>query len=147
MAILTAQEEWYGQKIRNKDGALRAFLAGSALPADLDERAWLAHLTGIKAILGNISKDVGFVATLLVKRYLAELFAIVDFDAAAKPQGAPGADIVAVTADGRQIIGELKTTTPYHLSAGLRRTTADDDHQGHHQAWGDARPSPLHVRH
>lgn len=123
MATLTEREERYGQDIRNKDSALRAFLAGSALPPDVDERAWLAHLTGIKAILGNLSNDVGFVATLLVKRYLAERFAIVDFDAAAKPQGAAGEDIVAVTADGRQIIGELKTTTPYQPGFGAQQRT------------------------
>lgn len=123
MSALTEQEKRYGQEIRNKDSALRTFLAGSALPPDIDERAWLAYLTSIKAILGNLSNDVGFVATLLVKRYLAARFGIVDFDAAAKPQGAAGADIVAVSADGRQIVGELKTTTPYQPGFGAQQRT------------------------
>jgi hypothetical protein len=123
MVTLTEREERYGHEIRNKDGALRDFISGNALPLYLDERAWLTYLTGIKAILGNLSNDIGFVATLLVKRYLAERFAIVDFDAAAKAQGAPGEDIVAVTADGRQIIGELKTTTPYQPGFGSQQRT------------------------
>lgn len=123
MTALTERETQYGESIRAKDAALRAFLADSALLPEIDERAWLVHLTGIKAILGNLSNDIGFVATLLVKRYLLERFAIADFDAAAKPQGAAGDDIVAMTADGRKIIGELKTTTPYQPGFGAQQRT------------------------
>ena len=94
-------------------------------------RSGFSYLTGIKAALGNLSNDLGFVATLLVKHYL-EHFAIIDFDAAAKAQGAAGVDIEAATADGRTIAGELKTTTPYQPSI---LTSCPP--------WGRARSSPT----
>lgn len=70
-------------------------------------------LTQLKEIQGNSSNDVSLVACLLAKRYLADRFDIGNFDAAAKPQGAPGLDIDLVTSDGIHIIGEIKTTVPY----------------------------------
>lgn len=117
------REMQYGETIRSKDAALRALLAGSVLSPEIDARSWLAHLTGVKAVLGNLSNDVSFVATLLVKRYLSDRFAITDFDAAAKPQGAAGEDIVAMTPDRRKIVGELKTTTPYQPGFGAQQRT------------------------
>jgi hypothetical protein len=55
--------------------------------------------------LGNLNNNVGFVATLLVKAYTERRFAITDFDAGAKAQGAAGIDIVAKTGDGKMIVG------------------------------------------
>ncbi len=72
-------------------------------------------------ITGNINNDVGFLATLLVKRFLAGRFGITDFDAAEKPQGASGIDIEAQTSDGRKIVGELKTTKPYQPGFGAQQ--------------------------
>lgn len=123
MSPLSVREKRYSDDIHNKDSALRAFLLGNTPPLSGDEHAWLAYLSGIKKILGNLNNDIGFVATLLVKRYLAERFAIADFDAAAKPQGASGLDIVAVAADGCRIVGELKTTTPYQPGFGAQQRT------------------------
>lgn len=104
-----------------KDKALRLFLAEHRFVESDEPAGWLAYLTGIKNLLGNVSNDIGFVATLLVKRYLAERFGIVEFDAAAKAQGAAGIDIEVRTADGRSIIGELKTTKPYQPGFGAQQ--------------------------
>jgi len=124
MNSLTGGETQYCEAIRQKDLALRSFLSRSKLSDGIDPREWLMHLTGIKSSLGNLNNDLGFVATLLVKHYLAERFGIVDFDAAGKPQGASGEDIVATTSDGRKIIGELKTTKPYQPGFGAAQRTA-----------------------
>jgi hypothetical protein len=121
-------EERVRSAILEKDRALRLYLAGHDLAASDDPAKWLIYLTGIKNVLGNISNDAGFVATLLVKRYLAQRFGISDFDAAAKAQGAPGVDIEARTADGKTVIGELKTTKPYQPGFGAaQRTTIIKD--------------------
>ncbi|HWD37274.1 MAG TPA: hypothetical protein VG944_00365 [Fimbriimonas sp.] len=80
-------------------------------------------MTNLKHTLGNLNNDVGFVATLLVKAYLEKRFAITDFDAGAKAQGAPGIDIVAKTIDGKMIVGELKTTKPYQPGFGAQQRT------------------------
>lgn len=111
MSDYTESEERARAAILEKDRALRLYLAAHKISSD-DPTAWLDYLTGIKNLLGNISNDLGFVATILVKHYLAERFAITDFDAAAKAQGAAGVDIEARTAGGQTIIGELKTTKP-----------------------------------
>jgi hypothetical protein len=124
VSSFTRGEAQYCEAIREKDYALRAFLAGSALSETIEARRWLMHLNGIKSALGNLNNDLAFVATLLVKSYLAERFGIVDFDAAGKAQGASGEDIVATTVDGRKIIGELKTTKPYQPGFGAAQRTA-----------------------
>lgn len=55
---------------------------------------------------------------MLAKDYLTDRFGITDFDAASKPQGAPGIDVEIVTSDGLKIVGELKTTKPYQPGFG-----------------------------
>lgn len=109
--------------ILEKDKALRLYLAAHRFADEDDPAGWLVYLTGLKNLLGNVSNDLGFVATLLVKRYLAERFGVADFDAAAKAQGAAGIDVEAVTADGQRIIGELKTTKPYQPGFGAQQRT------------------------
>src|SRR4029077_21019433 len=94
-----------------------------ALSSEIDPAQWLAYLTTIKTIVGNINNDVGFLATLMVKRYLEGRFGITDFDAAGKPQGTSGIDIEAQISDGRKIIGELKTTKPYQPGFGAQQRT------------------------
>jgi hypothetical protein len=123
-AALTAAEARFCDSIRQKDQALRHFLDSKKLPTDMDARDWLSYLTGIKSALGNLNNDLGFVATLLVKRYLQDRFGIVDFDAAGKPQGASGVDIEARTNNGLTIVGELKTTKPYQPGFGAAQRTA-----------------------
>lgn len=58
--------------ILEKDKALRLYLAGNRFADSDDPATWLVYLAGLKNLLGNVSNDLGFVATLLVKRYLAE---------------------------------------------------------------------------
>lgn len=115
---LTVAEKHSCQSIRTKDAALRSFVERERLSDPLDVRQWLRYLIGIKHSLGNLNNDIGFVATLLAKAYLSRRFGIADFDAAAKAQGAPGIDIEAQTADGRIVVGELKTTKPYQPGFG-----------------------------
>jgi hypothetical protein len=118
---VTAAEQNYCAVIREKDRRLRALLAAQSLPETVDAAAWLSYLTALKTILGNVSNDLGFVATLLVKDYLARRFGIADFDAAAKAQGASGIDIEARTTQGEAVAGELKTTTPYQPGFGAQQ--------------------------
>jgi hypothetical protein len=70
-----------------------------------------------------MNNDVSFVATLLVKRYLEQRFAITNFDAASKAQGASGIDIQATTGNGKVVVGELKTTRPYQPGFGAAQRT------------------------
>jgi hypothetical protein len=125
---LTPAEERFCDVIRGKDSALRSFLQGNTLIEPVDAGQWLCYLTGIKHALGNLNNDLGFVATLLVKSYLERRFAIIDFDAAGKPQGASGIDVEARTADGKIIAGEIKTTKPYQpgFGAAQRATILKD---------------------
>jgi hypothetical protein len=115
---LTPAEESFCQTILTKDLMLRSFLEREGLANPIDATHWLRYLTGIKHSLGNLNNDIGFVATLLAKAYLNRRFGITDFDAAGKPQGASGIDIAARTADGKIVVGELKTTKPYQPGFG-----------------------------
>jgi len=121
---LTEPEERYCDLVRRKDRALRDFLEQHSLSEAADARKWLTYLIGLKSTLGNINNDLGFIATLLVKSYLAGRFGHLEFDAAGKPQSASGIDIEVRTADGLTIIGELKTTKPYQPGFGAAQRTA-----------------------
>ncbi len=118
---LTWNELQYCADIRNRDESLRAFLLQEDLANPPDIRAWLAYLTNMKRILGNLNNCVGFAATLLAKEYLAARFNVTDFDAAAKAQGAPGPDIEVRSSDGKLIRCELKTTHPYQQGLGAKQ--------------------------
>ncbi len=120
-ARLTPDESQYVQAIEAKDRQLRTHLGRYALTEPIDVRQWLSYLSDIKRILGNTSNDLSFVSTLLVKEFLAARFAITDFDAGGKAQGAPGIDVEARTADGKLVVGELKTTTPYQPGFGAKQ--------------------------
>jgi hypothetical protein len=120
---MTRNEAAYCDLIRKKDAKLRRFLAASSLADQIDAQEWLKYLSEIKNALGNLNNDVSFIATLLVKAYLRERFGISEFDAAGKPQGASGLDIVATTHDGKAIVGEIKTTKPYQLGFGAQQRT------------------------
>jgi hypothetical protein len=118
---LTAGDLKFCSLIREKDQALRLFLEENSLADTISGSDWLAYLVGMKSILGNISNDLGFVATLLIKIYLESRFGPISFDAASKPQGAPGIDIQVHTNDGRVVVGELKTTKPYQPGFGANQ--------------------------
>jgi len=123
LSALSQGEERFCETIRAKDSALRAFLAAYSLTNPININQWLRYLTDIKNCLGNLNNDLSFMATLLIKDYLYRRFQIADFDAAAKPQGAPGIDVECQTADGKRIIGELKTTKPYQPGFGAAQRT------------------------
>jgi hypothetical protein len=110
----------YFRRLSRKDEALRAILRSNFLPEKPDVLRHFHYLNGIKDTLGNISNDLGFLATLLAKQYLAKRFAI-SFDAAEKAQGAPGPDIDVVTPGGKRIVCELKTTKPYQKGFGAQQ--------------------------
>jgi hypothetical protein len=109
----TKLELAYLEEIRRRLGELRTFINPLDLTDSTDVRDWYSALAKVRAIQGNISNDLSFVACLLAKRYLQEHFAITNFDAAAKAQGAPGLDIDVCNPKGERIIAEIKTTVPY----------------------------------
>lgn len=108
--------------------AMHAHLAKDIPPLE-DSTAWFRYLTELKAIQGNANNDVSFVATILAKEYLLRRYDVKDFDAAEKPQSAPGIDIDVRLPDGRRLIVELKTTNPYmenDFGAMQRKTIKKD---------------------
>jgi hypothetical protein len=109
----TKLELTYLEEVRRRLGELRAFINSLDLTESTDVRDWYTALARLRAIQGNISNDLSFVACLLAKRYLQEQFGIADFDAAAKAQGAPGLDIDVYSTKGERIVAEIKTTVPY----------------------------------
>jgi len=82
--------------------------------ADTPVHEWFAFLASIKAIVGNASNDASLLACLMAKHWLCRELPMQPFDVALKPQGAPGLDIDAKTISGERVIGEIKTTAPYH---------------------------------
>ena len=113
--MLTLKEQTALETIREKFIALCHYLAESTQPPSEDLDGWFEFIAGFNRLQGNVSIDQSFVATLLAKRYLLDRFPISSFDAADKPQGAPGLDIDIVTDEGQRIIGEIKTTVPYAI--------------------------------
>lgn len=125
---LTSQEQAYLDSIRHRLNSLKEFLNEQVCPESGSSAAdWHTYLAAMKAIVGNASNDLSFVAGLMAKEYLSRKLPMVQFDAAAKAQGAPGLDIDQRTTDARRVIGEIKTTTPYmerDLGAQQRATLA-----------------------
>jgi len=120
----TESENRFCALILAKEKGLRQYLQDNRLPDEIDALKLFRFLSGIKNSLGNINNDIAFAATLIIKSYLKERFSIIDFDAGGKAQGAPGIDIEAKTADGKTIIGELKTTKPYQPGFGAAQRTS-----------------------
>jgi len=56
---------------------------------------------------------MSFIAALMAKEYLGTVMSLRPFDIGDKPQGAPGLDLDELTIDGRRVVAEIKTTTPY----------------------------------
>lgn len=113
--MLTDKEKHYCSEIASRVSRMRAFLNENTLPDPPAPSAWHSFLSELCRIQGNISNDGSFIATLLAKEYLRSRFRV-EFDAANKPQGAPGIDIDIRTSDGRHIVAEIKTTVPYKTS-------------------------------
>jgi len=100
------------QDIERRLIAMRAHLS-EGTPSLEDTAAWFSYLAQLKAIQGNSSNAVSFVATLLAKQYLAQSYGLTQFDAAKKSQNAPGIDIDVILPDSRRLVAEIKTTNPY----------------------------------
>jgi hypothetical protein len=110
--MLSVQEQSMMEDIERRLIEMQAHLSKET-PAWEDTAAWFSFLAKLKAIQGNSSNDVSFVATLMAKQYLAQCYGLISFDAAEKPQGAPGIDIDVQLPDGKRLVAEIKTTSPY----------------------------------
>lgn len=113
--MLTEKEERYCSEISRRFDKLREFLNDNELCSPPDPLAWHSFIANIRGILGNLSNDGSFIASLLAKEYLFERFGV-SFDAGEKPQGASGIDIQLRTDAGESIAAEIKTTVPYQVS-------------------------------
>lgn len=111
--MLTEKERSYSARIDERIGRLRSFLDSHELGPTDPFTQWYEFLSSIRLIQGNLSNDIGFVATLLTKQYLSERFNIPHFDAADKARGASGIDIDVRTQEGLRIVAEIKTNVPY----------------------------------
>jgi len=118
---LSVHEARYWADICARDDALRRILNSRGIADCPDIQGYFAYLTEIKDALGNVNNSIGFVATLLAKDYLVGRFGALEFDAAAKAQGAPGPDIELKTADGKLVRCEIKTTKPYQPGFGANQ--------------------------
>ena len=113
--MLTERENRYCSEIADRVSQMRQFLNENTLVEPPQPTEWHSFLSTLRKIQGNLSNDGSFIATLLAKQYLCSKFGI-EFDAAEKPQGAPGIDIDIETAEGHRIVAEIKTTVPYQVS-------------------------------
>jgi hypothetical protein len=111
--MLTKNEEHSCGIIERRVNELRQFLNTHELEECTNFVSWYKYLNSMKGILGNFDNNISYVATLLAKQYITNHFKILPFDAAEKPQGAPGMDIDITTREGKRIIGQIKTTMPY----------------------------------
>lgn len=114
-APLTARESQQLAVIVQRVNEVRRFLARSS-PTGGDVSAWFRYLAELKSIRGNADNDLSFLACILAKRHLLLIHGELSLDMAVKPQGARGLDVDCRDRDGRRIVGEIKTTTPYKLN-------------------------------
>jgi hypothetical protein len=114
MIEITPKEKAELEQIQAKLEKLKLHLNSVSLAEPFEVNQWYKCLADIKAIQGNSSNDSSFLSCLMAKIYLSEKFDLTDFDIADKPQGAPGLDIDVLTKEAKRIIGEIKTTVPYH---------------------------------
>lgn len=123
---LTPNERKQLAAVERRQSELRAFLLQQARPlSDGPLSDWFTFLSAIKQITGNASNDLSFIATLLAKEYLCSVLVMAPFDAALKPQGAPGLDIDERTRSGERVVAEIKTTVPYlGTDLGAQQKTA-----------------------
>lgn len=113
--MLTSREQAYCNEIAKRVEEMRALLNQRSLGGSEDAARRYKFLSLLHQTQGNLSNALHFVATRLAKRYLAARFQV-QFDAAEKPQGAPGIDIDLTTSEGQRIIAEIKTTLPLQLT-------------------------------
>lgn len=113
--MLTDREKHYCSEIADRVSRMREFLKENVLVEPPEPNKWHSFLSTLRKIQGNLSNDGSFIAMLLAKQYLHSKLSV-EFDAAEKPQGAPGIDIDIESLDGHRIVAEIKTTVPYKVS-------------------------------
>jgi len=117
------------QNIKNRIEQVRSYLIAKDLPKLEDVTGWYNFLADIKSIQGNFNNDISFLATLMAKQYLEKKYGLLEFNAAEKAQGAPGLDIDVELPNGKRLVAEIKTTTPYKpndLGAQQKNTFSKD---------------------
>ena len=120
----------YLAALKGRVEALARFFDQRPVPStDTAAEDWYGYLSDLRAILGNASNALSFVATLMAKEFLCRTLPMRPFDVALKPQGAPGTDIEELTLDQRRVIAEIKTTSPYHANdlGAQQKTTFEKD--------------------
>jgi hypothetical protein len=125
-ATLEHSEESAIADLERKLESMRSLLA-LPTPGSLEE--WNNYMARLKSAMGNLNNDASFIVCLLAKRYLMAHHHIHRYDAALKPQGAPGLDIDVTTVEGERIVGEVKTTEPYgeHDFGSAQRSAIRND--------------------
>lgn len=113
--VVENTEASYIEKISNKLIEAQAFINNADVDAfsKIDVIEQFELLKGLRRILGNIDNDMSFIGCLLIKEFLQSRHDFPELNMALKAQGSPGLDIDEMTADGKRVIGELKTTYPY----------------------------------
>ncbi len=110
----TELENSYREAVQEKVADAKSLLDSMELKSSAPPSEWYRILNDLKQTLGNINNDISFIATLMAKLYLQEKAGLTDYDAAEKPQGAPGLDIDVILPSGKRVVAEIKTTTPYN---------------------------------
>jgi hypothetical protein len=111
--LTMAEKEYLERSLKNLDNLRHFLCAEGCSPETTSPEAFYRYLAKAKLILGNLNLSVSFAGNLMAKHYLTAKLPMIPFDAAQKPQGAPGLDVDARTADGKRVVAELKTTDPY----------------------------------
>jgi hypothetical protein len=110
---LTQNESEALKKTAKKLCKLRDLLHSCPLDENVDLCRLNTAVEQAQEIQGNLANDGSLIACVLARQFLQRRFEIPAFDAAAKPQGAPGLDVDVLTSSSERIIGEVKTTVPY----------------------------------
>lgn len=114
--MITQNENKYYKNIYRRLSQMKEFFIKKEFPDSYSPKDWYKFLNELKTIQGNANNDISFIATMMAKNYIEQKFGISSFDAAFKPQGAPGLDIDVILSDGSRLVAEIKTTNPYKLN-------------------------------
>jgi hypothetical protein len=110
--ILTPAELGEIGKLARRTESVRDLLTAATFAPLQDFVYWFGLLSSVRSAQGNISNDLAYLATLMAKAFLKQRHGV-DFDAAAKAQGAPGIDVDVRMPNGQRVVAEIKTTVPY----------------------------------
>jgi hypothetical protein len=111
--LTTAERAYLARSVKILDDLKQFLCAETCNFETISPLAFYSYIAKAKLILGNLNLSVSFAGNLMAKHYLMGIFTMTPFDAAQKPQGAPGLDIDATTIDGKRVVAEIKTTDSY----------------------------------